>query len=63
MSERRVRGGQGEEVPLTYAITEPYIGTKEKSCVEVCPVDSIYPEDEVPEDMLSYVAKASDFFE
>lgn len=48
---------------MTYTITEPYIGTKEKSCVEVCPVDSIYPEDEVPEDMLSYVAKASDFFE
>jgi NAD-dependent dihydropyrimidine dehydrogenase PreA subunit len=77
---------------LTYVITEPCIGTKDQSCVEVCPVDciydggdqffinpeecidcgacepecpveAIYPEDEVPEDMLSYVTKASDFFE
>jgi NAD-dependent dihydropyrimidine dehydrogenase PreA subunit len=31
-----------EEVPLTYVITEPCIGTKDQSCVEVCPVDCIY---------------------
>ena len=27
---------------LTYIITEPCIGTKDASCVEVCPVDCIY---------------------
>ncbi|HEY2555550.1 MAG TPA: ferredoxin family protein [Diaminobutyricibacter sp.] len=26
---------------MTYVITEPCIGTKEASCVEVCPVDCI----------------------
>jgi ferredoxin len=27
---------------MTYVITEPCIGTKDASCVEVCPVDCIY---------------------
>lgn len=27
---------------MTYVITEPCIGTKGQSCVEVCPVDCIY---------------------
>jgi NAD-dependent dihydropyrimidine dehydrogenase PreA subunit len=81
-----------EEVLLTYVITEPCIGTKDQSCVEVCPVDciydagdhfminpeecidcgacepecpveAIYPEDEVPDDMESYTTKAADYFE
>ena len=30
------------EAALTYIITEPCIGTKDASCVEVCPVDCIY---------------------
>src|SRR5215210_5228516 len=76
---------------MTYVITEPCIGTKDQSCVEVCPVDciydggdqflinpeecidcgacepecpveAIYPEDEVPEEMESYIAKNEDFF-
>ena len=71
-------------------ITEPCIGTKDQSCVEVCPVDcihdagdhfminpekcidcgacepecpveAIYPEDEVPDEMESYIAKAAGF--
>jgi len=28
---------------VTYVITEPCIGTKDNSCVEVCPVDCIHP--------------------
>jgi NAD-dependent dihydropyrimidine dehydrogenase PreA subunit len=81
-----------EEALLTYVITEPCIGTKDQSCVEVCPVDciydagdhfminpeecidcgacepecpveAIYPEDEVPDDMESYTTKAADYFE
>ncbi len=27
---------------MTYVITEPCIGVKDASCVEVCPVDCIY---------------------
>ena len=28
---------------MPYVITEPCIGTQDKSCVEVCPVDCIHP--------------------
>ena len=28
---------------MTYVITEPCIGDKDNSCVEVCPVDCIHP--------------------
>src|ERR671919_771575 len=81
-----------EEALLTYVIVEPCIGTKDQSCVEVCPVDciydagdhfminpeecidcgacepecpveAIYPEDEVPEDQESYIEKAANYFE
>ncbi|HEX2171543.1 MAG TPA: ferredoxin family protein [Dehalococcoidia bacterium] len=31
---------------MAYVITEPCIGTKDKSCVDVCPVDCIYGTDE-----------------
>jgi NAD-dependent dihydropyrimidine dehydrogenase PreA subunit len=34
---------------MTYVITEPCIGTKDRSCVEVCPVDCFYnfPKDDL----------------
>jgi NAD-dependent dihydropyrimidine dehydrogenase PreA subunit len=36
----------GEEVcAMTYVITQPCIGTKDASCVEVCPVDCIHTDD------------------
>jgi len=83
-SERRT-------LEMAYVITEPCIGTKDQSCVEVCPVDciydagdhfminpeecidcgacepecpveAIYPEDEVPDEMESYISKAADHF-
>jgi NAD-dependent dihydropyrimidine dehydrogenase PreA subunit len=88
----RARGSERRNHRMTYVITEPCIGTKDQSCVEVCPVDciydggdqflinpeecidcgacepecpveAIYPEDEVPEEMQSYVAKNVEFFE
>lgn len=31
---------------MAYVITEPCIGVKDKSCVDVCPVDCIYGTDE-----------------
>jgi NAD-dependent dihydropyrimidine dehydrogenase PreA subunit len=31
---------------MTYVITEPCIGVKDASCVDVCPVDCIYTREE-----------------
>ncbi len=31
---------------MTYIITEPCIGLKDKSCIDVCPVDCIVGKDE-----------------
>jgi NAD-dependent dihydropyrimidine dehydrogenase PreA subunit len=33
---------------MAYVINEPCIGTKDASCVEVCPVDCIHPTAEEP---------------
>ena len=33
---------------MTYVITESCIGTKDNSCVEVCPVDCIHPTPDEP---------------
>lgn len=30
-------------LPMTHIIAEPCIGTKDTSCVDVCPVDCIHP--------------------
>jgi NAD-dependent dihydropyrimidine dehydrogenase PreA subunit len=90
--QRAARSFERRGNPMTYVITEPCIGTKDQSCVEVCPVDciydagdhfminpeecidcgacepecpveAIYPEDEVPEDQESYTTKAAEYFE
>jgi ferredoxin len=34
---------------LSYVIAEPCIGTKDRSCVEVCPVDCIHPTPDEPD--------------
>ena len=34
---------------MTYVITEPCIGTKDASCVDVCPVDCIYTTEDSPQ--------------
>jgi NAD-dependent dihydropyrimidine dehydrogenase PreA subunit len=91
-SYKTTRNSERRNVRVTYVITEPCIGTKDQSCVEVCPVDciydagdhfminpeecidcgacepecpveAIYPEDEVPEDQESYIEKAANYFE
>jgi ferredoxin len=41
-SETTSRPCQEDEC-VTYVIAEPCIGTKDLSCVEVCPVDCIHP--------------------
>jgi NAD-dependent dihydropyrimidine dehydrogenase PreA subunit len=38
---------------VTYVITEPCIGTKDRSCVDVCPVDCIH--DDGDEDQCLYI--------
>ncbi|MEO7021695.1 MAG: ferredoxin family protein [Ktedonobacteraceae bacterium] len=34
---------------MTYVITQPCIGVKDASCVDVCPVDCIHPTQSEPE--------------
>ncbi len=34
---------------MTYVIGQPCIGTKDTSCVDVCPVDCIHPRKDEPE--------------
>jgi len=34
---------------MAYVIAEPCIGTKDNSCVEVCPVDCIHPTQDEPD--------------
>jgi NAD-dependent dihydropyrimidine dehydrogenase PreA subunit len=34
---------KSEVIAVTYVISEPCIGAKDNSCVEVCPVDCIHP--------------------
>ena len=41
---------------MTYVITSPCIGTKDRSCVDVCPVDCIH--DDGDEDMMLYIDPA-----
>ena len=43
-------------------ITQTCIGEKDASCVEVCPVDAIYPEDEVPAEWQSFIRINRDYF-
>jgi NAD-dependent dihydropyrimidine dehydrogenase PreA subunit len=38
---------------MTYIITDPCIGTKDRSCVDVCPVDCIH--DDGDEDRILYI--------
>ena len=38
---------------MTYTITEPCIGTKDRSCVDVCPVDCIH--DDGDDDRILYI--------
>jgi NAD-dependent dihydropyrimidine dehydrogenase PreA subunit len=82
-----------EAVCMTYVITEACIGTKDKSCVDVCPVDcihgtdddemlyidpdecidcsacepacpvnAIYFEDDVPDELKHYIAINADYY-
>jgi ferredoxin len=43
---RRPTGGGKECAAVTYVISNPCIGVKDASCVEVCPVDCIHSTDD-----------------
>ena len=38
-----------DDFRMAYVIAEPCIGTKDNSCVEVCPVDCIHPTPDEPD--------------
>jgi ferredoxin len=40
---------------MAYVINEPCLGLKDASCIEVCPVDAITPEDQVPAEWQRFV--------
>ena len=41
---------------MTFVVGENCIKCKHTDCVEVCPVDAIYAEDELPEDQQQFLA-------
>src|SRR3954465_1237137 len=46
---RRPQHRKEQTDPMAYVIAEPCIGTKDNSCVEVCPVDCIHPTPDEPD--------------
>jgi ferredoxin len=47
---------------VTYVIAELCIHVKDRACVPECPVSAIFPEDEVPVEWTSYIAKSREVF-
>ena len=47
---------------MTYVIAEPCIGTKDLSCIEVCPVDACFAEDQLPEEWTSYIQINAEYY-
>jgi NAD-dependent dihydropyrimidine dehydrogenase PreA subunit len=42
---------------MPHVITEPCIGVKDQSCVDVCPVSAIFPEEDVPREWEGFIQK------
>ncbi len=47
---------------MAYVIAQPCIGVKDNSCVEVCPVEAIFFEDDLPEQWASFTLVNAEFF-
>ncbi|KLO33474.1 4Fe-4S dicluster domain-containing protein [Mycobacterium haemophilum] len=47
---------------MTYVIGKPCVDVLDRACVEVCPVEAIYYEDDLPEDLQPYLADNEAFF-
>ncbi len=58
----RGHGPGGTVGPVTYVIAEPCVDVLDRSCVEECPVEAIYYEDDVPEQRSEYVRANAEFF-
>ena len=48
---------------MTYVITEPCIDVKDKGCVDECPVEAIFYEDDVPGQWAQFTTENAKFFE
>ncbi|WP_179086473.1 hypothetical protein MHI48_13415 [Paenibacillus sp. FSL H7-0942] len=48
---------------MPFVITEACISEKAADCLDVCPVEAIYYEEDLPSQYLKYVHKATEFFE
>ena len=47
---------------MTYIISKTCVGLKDGSCVDVCPVEAIYAEEDVPKDEEEYIDKNYKYF-
>ena len=47
---------------MTYVIAEPCIGTRDNSCVEACPVDAIFAEDQLPEEWAAFKERNAEYY-
>ena len=47
---------------MAYVIAEPCIGTKDNSCVEACPVDACFAEDQLPDEWQRYAQVNAEYF-
>ena len=54
-AEQRSAHSRPRSPTVTYIITEPCIDVKDKSCIDVCPVEAIFPEDAVPDKWTPFI--------
>ena len=47
---------------MTYVIAEPCIDVKDYTCVEVCPVDAIFAEEQLPENWKHFTAINAEYY-
>ena len=48
---------------MPFIIAEPCVGTCDTACVEVCPVEAIFEETELPAEWEKYIGINAKFFE
>ena len=48
---------------MTYVIAEPCIDVKDRACVDVCPVEAIFPEDALPDKWIEFTAVNAAYLE
>ena len=47
---------------MTYVIAEPCVDVLDKACIEECPVEAIFYEDDLPDKWREYTQANVDFF-